>query len=122
MHPTYYQKSVITCVCGAHFSVGSTVEAINVEICSVCHPFYTGKQKLVDTARRVDKFQKRVALQESVGQGRKGRAVKRTARTAKKSTHKTLKLSDLADKDVVETPAEAQMIKKKKTTVKTTKK
>lgn len=58
IHPTY-QKAKVTCSCGNSFEVGSTVNEINVEICSACHPFFTGKEKLVDTAGRVDKFRAR---------------------------------------------------------------
>lgn len=58
IHPTY-QTAKVTCSCGNTFSVGSTVDEINVEICSACHPFYTGKEKLMDTAGRVDKFRAR---------------------------------------------------------------
>ena len=59
LHPQYHQ-STVTCVCGNSFKVGSTLKKINVEICSMCHPFYTGKQKLVDTAGMVDKFKDRM--------------------------------------------------------------
>lgn len=59
IHPKYYQKTKVTCSCGNSFEVGSTQEEINVEICSACHPFYTGTQKLIDTAGRVDKFKAR---------------------------------------------------------------
>jgi len=55
-HPTYFPAATVTCSCGQSFTVGSTVETIHVEICSNCHPFYTGKQNLVDTAGRVDRF------------------------------------------------------------------
>lgn len=58
IHPNY-GPAVIKCACGAVFETGSTKETINVEICSKCHPFYTGKQKLVDTGGRVDRFKKR---------------------------------------------------------------
>jgi len=58
-HPEYKQVSV-TCVCGASFTTGSTLcEDIRLDICSSCHPFYTGKQKFVDAAGRVEKFQKK---------------------------------------------------------------
>lgn len=56
IHPIYHKNVTITCACGASFVTGSTQEEIKVEICSACHPFFTGKQKLVDTAGRVDKF------------------------------------------------------------------
>ncbi len=60
-HPTYFPKAKVTCVCGNSFSVGSTKEEISVEICSNCHPFFTGQEKIVDTAGRVEKFKKRQA-------------------------------------------------------------
>ena len=58
IHPNYYQATV-DCNCGNKFVTGSTKESIHVEICSKCHPFFTGKQKLVDTGGRVDRFKKR---------------------------------------------------------------
>jgi len=61
IHPKY-QQTVIKCAFGATFETGSTKEKINVEICSSCHPFFTGKQKLVDTGGRVDKFKKRFGI------------------------------------------------------------
>ena len=61
IHPAYHQATV-TCNCGNTFVTGSTSEDIHVEICSKCHPFYTGKQKLVDTGGRVDRFKKRFNL------------------------------------------------------------
>ena len=61
IHPKYNSKSEVTCACGATFTVGSTMDKINVEICSQCHPFYTGNEKVLDTAGRVDRFKKRAA-------------------------------------------------------------
>lgn len=58
IHPTYYSDAVITCSCGAVFHTSSTKKNLKVEICSQCHPFYTGKKKLVDTTGRVDRFKK----------------------------------------------------------------
>jgi large subunit ribosomal protein L31 len=58
IHPEYVETNV-TCGCGNHFKTRSTMKEIRVEICSNCHPFYTGKQKFVDTAGRVEKFQKK---------------------------------------------------------------
>lgn len=63
IHPNY-KKTTITCACGAVIETGSTKENIRVEICSKCHPFYTGKQKLVDTGGRVDRFKKRFSLKD----------------------------------------------------------
>ncbi|MFA6963410.1 MAG: 50S ribosomal protein L31 [Patescibacteria group bacterium] len=60
IHPTYNKDVVAKCACGGEYLTGSTREEIKVEICSACHPFFTGKQKLVDTAGRVDKFKARL--------------------------------------------------------------
>ncbi len=59
IHPEYYPNATVTCVCGATHTVGSTEKHLEVEICSNCHPFYTGKQQLVDTAGRVERFKAR---------------------------------------------------------------
>jgi large subunit ribosomal protein L31 len=61
IHPTYYPEAKVVCACGNTFTTGATVEEIHVELCSACHPFYTGKQKLVDASRRVEKFHERAA-------------------------------------------------------------
>jgi len=60
IHPKYYEKAKVTCSCGNTFEVGATVPEIHVEVCSACHPYYTGTQKFIDTAGRVDKFQEKV--------------------------------------------------------------
>ena len=60
IHPKY-EKAVVKCACGNTFETRSTKKEINVEICSQCHGFFTGKQKLVDSAGRVEKFQKKYA-------------------------------------------------------------
>lgn len=61
IHPTYFTNATATCACGATYSVGSTQEKIEVEICQACHPFYTGQDKVLDSTGRVDKFKKRAA-------------------------------------------------------------
>ena len=63
IHPEY-KETTITCACGEVIKTRSTKENIRVEICSKCHPFYTGKQKLVDTGGRVDRFNKRFGLKK----------------------------------------------------------
>ncbi len=62
IHPEYFQKATIGCACGKVYEIGSTLEKTQVELCSNCHPFYTGKQNIIDTARRVEKFETRTAL------------------------------------------------------------
>ena len=61
IHPTYYHDAPVTCVCGNTFKTGSTQKEVRVDICSNCHPFYTGKQKLMDTEGRIDRFRKKYA-------------------------------------------------------------
>lgn len=65
IHPQY-KESVIKCSCGNILKTMSTQPEINVEVCSACHPFYTGKQKIVDTTGRVDLFKKRAAKKEAL--------------------------------------------------------
>jgi len=66
IHPTYFPASKASCVCGATYVVGSTKDELNVEICSACHPFYTGKENILDTAGRLDRFKKRQAAATAV--------------------------------------------------------
>ena len=63
IHPKY-EETTITCVCGNVLNTRSTVKDIQVEICSNCHPFFTGKQKLVDTAGRVERFKKKYNIKD----------------------------------------------------------
>lgn len=66
IHPPYFPNAQVRCACGNIFEVGSTREFIEVEICSKCHPFYTGKEKIVDTMGRVERFRKRLAKKEEL--------------------------------------------------------
>ena len=61
IHPKYYQATV-SCACGETFETGSTSESLKVEICSKCHPFFTGKQKFVDTGGRVERFKRKYGM------------------------------------------------------------
>ena len=61
IHPQYHSEAVIACACGNKIKAGSTAEFIHVEICSACHPFFTGNKKIIDTAGRVEKFKARQA-------------------------------------------------------------
>ncbi len=84
IHPTYFPQAKIICACGKTFITGSTSKEIHVELCSNCHPFFTGKQKLVDTARRVEKFHERAGKKATVATGKKVKMVKRAVRKAEK--------------------------------------
>ena len=61
VHPKYYERATVRCACGNTFTVGSTKEMMEIEVCSKCHPFYTGKDKMVDTMGRIERFKKRLA-------------------------------------------------------------
>ena len=60
IHPKYYPEAQVTCACGNAWTTGATVPEMKVDICSACHPFYTGEQRIVDTAGQVDRFMKRL--------------------------------------------------------------
>ncbi len=71
IHPTYHTDATVTCACGAKYAIPGTVKDIHVEICSNCHPFYTGNEKVIDTAGRVDKFKKRREASAKVSKAKK---------------------------------------------------
>lgn len=79
IHPKYNKDVVAKCACGAEFATGSTREGISVEICSACHPFFTGKQKLVDTAGRVDKFKARMEASKKMKEAAVKKAITKAA-------------------------------------------
>lgn len=79
IHPAYTHDAKVTCACGNAFTTGSTLSEIHVEICSNCHPFYTGKQKLIDTAGRVDRFKRMAGLKQTDRQSKKVKRAKKTA-------------------------------------------
>lgn len=82
IHPTYHDDCQVTCACGNKFTTGSTLEKIEVEVCSKCHPFFTGQHKFVDIKGRIDKFKEKQA------QGAAYAAQKAAAKTAKKKADK----------------------------------
>jgi large subunit ribosomal protein L31 len=59
IHPQYFHDTVVTCSCGNTFTTGSTVQTIRTEVCSVCHPFFTGQQRIIDTGGQVERFRRR---------------------------------------------------------------
>jgi large subunit ribosomal protein L31 len=88
IHPKYYPQAKVSCACGNSFETGSTMPEIKTELCSACHPFYTGKQKLVDTARRVEKFRAKVDAKQAVAGTKKGKTAKRAAKSVKSKDKK----------------------------------
>ncbi len=88
IHPKYHEEAKVSCACGYSFTVGSILPEIRVELCSNCHPFYTGKAKFLDTAGRVDKFKKKMEKVEATAKVRKGKKVKKAAVAKKKADEK----------------------------------
>ncbi len=64
IHPKYYPDAQVICSCGNTFTTGSTKQTLKVELCGKCHPFFTGEQKIVDTAGRVERFKRRYKIKE----------------------------------------------------------
>jgi large subunit ribosomal protein L31 len=62
IHPKYYDDATVICACGNKFTTGSTKKELRVEVCSNCHPFFTGERRMMDTAGRVERFNKRYSL------------------------------------------------------------
>ena len=65
IHPNYHATATVSCACGESYTAGSTKEAVSVELCAACHPFYTGKEKVIDTAGRIDRFKARYGSKEA---------------------------------------------------------
>ena len=91
IHPDYYANAVIACACGAEYKTGSSQERIEIELCAACHPFFTGKQKIVDSARRVEKFSDRGTKKATAVKTSKDKAVEKAARAQKKAEKKAAK-------------------------------
>ena len=86
IHPKYYESAKVKCSCGAEFEVGSTSPEIKVEICSNCHPVYTGNKKLVDTAGRVDRFREKLLKSQKIQDELSKRKSKKTEGNKNEST------------------------------------
>ncbi len=84
IHPKYYTQAKISCACGAVYAIGSTVKDAQIELCAKCHPFFTGEQKILDTARRVEKFNTRVAKKAGTKTGKKVKREKRVTQKKEK--------------------------------------
>lgn len=84
IHPNYYKDITVNCVCGASYIIGSTKETFSIEVCSNCHPFFTGKQRLLDSSQRVEKFQNKVQKKATA-------IVTKTEKKARRATKKATK-------------------------------
>lgn len=88
IHPQYFENAQVMCACGNRFTTGSTVAEIHVQLCSNCHPFYTGEQRFVDTASRIQKFEKKREVAKKHAQKR---VKKEVAQKQKSESPKTLR-------------------------------
>jgi large subunit ribosomal protein L31 len=94
IQPQVYNDTLVTCVCGNKFTTSSVLKNITVEICSNCHPFYTGQQKFVDTEGRIEKFTKKAKISESKKLESKGKISKKKSHGKAQEESKT-SLKDL---------------------------
>jgi large subunit ribosomal protein L31 len=104
IHPKWYPEAKVTCACGNTFTVGSTLPEIQVEVCSVCHPFYTGQMKYVDTAGRVEAFKTKMASMQT----------KRLSKTEKRKLKKQRQLEEEMTRPDTLTELRTQSKSKKK--------
>lgn len=79
IHPTYYPEATVICACGNTWTTGSTVETIHTDVCSDCHPFYTGEQRIVDTEGQVDRFYRKLEARQEFLQDAREREEARTS-------------------------------------------
>ena len=118
IHPTYYVDAQVTCACGNTWTMGSTKKVIRTDLCSNCHPFFTGEQRIVDTAGQVDRFMRRLQLAEeraaqaAVQQAAEeaGRKAAAQARARGESPKKAKQIAEKAAGEVM-----AEMVKSEET-------
>lgn len=94
IHPTYFHDAVVTCACGNTFTTGSTKQKMTLDVCSVCHPFYTGQMRFVDTQGRVERFQAKVKAATFVKKQKKTQPKREEQKSLKdmlKEARKTVK-------------------------------
>jgi large subunit ribosomal protein L31 len=96
IHPQIFTEAVVTCACGNSFVTMSTKKELSVEICSACHPFFTGKKRYIDTEGQIDKFAKRLEKVQSAKDATKGKKTK-GEKEADKQSKKPLTLKDLRE-------------------------
>ncbi|GMR19061.1 MAG: hypothetical protein BMS9Abin34_186 [Patescibacteria group bacterium] len=95
LHPKYYPEAKVTCACGNTFTTGSTQPKLEVEVCSNCHPFFTGKEVLLDTEGRVEKFEKKRKAAETKG---KLKTKRKTGASKEGKPKRPLTLKELLEK------------------------
>lgn len=125
IHPKYYPEATVVCSCGNSWTTGSTSESLRTDVCSQCHPFYTGEQRIVDTAGQVDRFMKRLnrfGSHQEDAKKRKAAALKKTEQRFLKQQLIALQLEDrvfqiLSDNNVVTVGDLAKLVDSDKATL-----
>src|SRR5512135_3705278 len=102
IHPTYYTDALVVCACGNTWTTGSTKKEIHTDVCSACHPFFTGEQRIVDTAGQVERFMKRISAKEQIAAAQPGPEEKKS----KKEKRRERKTGLVAEPPVQQPPAE----------------
>lgn len=105
IHPQYYPEATVICSCGNTWTTGATVEVIRTDICSACHPFFTGEQRIVDTAGQVDRYQKRMKRHQqhlAEEEARTEKASRKQQGTLLKQQMEALDLSERVHKALVD--------------------
>ena len=85
IHPTWYPNAQVNCSCGATYTVGATREAIRTDVCSACHPFFTGEQRIVDSEGQVERFMRRLERREELLEADEDRRTKKERRRQKRA-------------------------------------
>lgn len=98
LHPKYYSNTKVICACGNTFTTSSTLKEIQVEICNVCHPFYTGEMKLIDTQGRIEKFQSKQKKAKKLAHLSKKKATIKKAKERPSSLKEMLQKSPETEK------------------------
>jgi large subunit ribosomal protein L31 len=117
IHPQYFPEATVTCTCGSTYVIGSTKDSLRVDICSNCHPFYSGNQKLIDTAGRVDRFREKMATAQTMqSKTKKAEPVQaevteekveeKPADGVEETTSEEVTEAPVEENEVTETPAE----------------
>ncbi|NOZ27735.1 MAG: 50S ribosomal protein L31 [Chloroflexi bacterium] len=113
IHPKWYPNARVICACGNTWTVGATVEEIRTDVCSQCHPFFTGEQRIVDTAGQVERFMRRLEARDQRVAARKAQAeaqaaVKEAERRARRRGESPEKAAELARKAAESAQAEQE--------------
>ena len=98
IHPKYYPNAKVICSCGATWNTGSTVEVLRTDVCSSCHPFFTGEQRIVDTAGQVDRYQKRMKRQSLFKADQKAREATAVRQQEEMLLNQQIEAMELSDR------------------------